>query len=444
MPPKPPPPPHCPNLRSPDRNALVAYFEAAWAHYEWIFSGLRRTADAFAARPHPFRNTLGFYYGHTAAFYVQKLRFAGLLDNAVDERLDGPLERGVSPEQPIAADAREDAPDFSALSRYRARVRDAVLSAIDRADLTRPVTPQTPEWMILMAIEHEFIHLHTSLPLIRRAALDQVAPPTDWREPAAKGGSEEAPRWVAACEGEVTLGRADADAPEVYGWDNEFGRARRQVPAFSVRDRPVTNAEFAEFIADGGYEDDALWATPAASNWREAMAPRAPAAWRGDEAAGFHYRGVFEEGDMPWRWPAEVNRHEAEAYARWAGARVISEAEFQRLRDLKLSANGGRNVAFSTCGVGPPQRGAGEVDLVGGVARWTRDDFRPLDADAFDPHPGYEDFSSPWFGPQHGLLMGASYASLGHMAEVGRMRDFMQNHMDQLAGITLVRVEEGA
>ena len=49
------------------------------------------------------------------------------------------------------------------------------------------------------------------------------------------------------------------------------------------------------------------------------------------------------------------------------------------------------------------------------------------------------DFSKPWFRDDHGLLLGAGFSAVGHMAQVGLMRDFMQNHMDQIAGITLVK-----
>jgi hypothetical protein len=53
--------------------------------------------------------------------------------------------------------------------------------------------------------------------------------------------------------------------------------------------------------------------------------------------------------------------------------------------------------------------------------------------------PLYPDFSRPWFRGDHSVLLGASYAALGHMTRIGLMRDVVQNHMDQLAGVLLVR-----
>ena len=79
---------------------------------------------------------------------------------------------------------------------------------------------------------------------------------------------------------------------------------------------------------------------------------------------------------------------------------------------------------------------------MGNVARWIDGDFQALSNNAFSPHPLYEEFSHPWFRGDHSVMLGASFASLGHMGQAALMRDFMQNHMDQLSGITLVRPED--
>ncbi len=436
--PRPATPPPCPRLDAPDRAALRDYFLSAQAHYEWVFSGFTDRDAAFAARPHPFRNTIGFYYGHTAAFYVQKLKLVGLLEGGVNARLDAPLERGVSPDRPVEeADGR--APDALALESYRRRVHDAVLSVIEDMPLSGPIKQGDPAWAILMGVEHEFIHLHTSLPLIRQLDLSLVREPAGWRRSPTYGDGVENANWVRVPGGPVAVGRTDADAPRYYGWDNEFGPKEVALSDFELRDRPVTNAEYYDFVRAGAYERSDVWTTAEARVWFETMKPMRPAAWRGDVESGFRYRSVFAEFDMPWDWPVEVCRHEAQAFANWAGAHLLSEAEFMRAVETGRVEQTGLNVGFGFCSPTPSAPKDGRADLIGGVARWTRDDFAPTDEAAFAPHHAYADFSEPWFGPDHGVLVGASFASLGHMAQPRLMRDFMQNHMDQLAGITLVR-----
>lgn len=439
MPAKPPPAPPAPRLPAVDADALRAYFLSAQDHYAWLFSGVTASQAALESRPHPFRNTLGFYFGHTAAFYAQKLKLVGLLDHDIDARLDRVLERGVSPERALEDADCAALPDGPTLAAYRLKARDAVLAAIDRADFSAPVDAAHPAWAILMGVEHEFLHFHTSAPLIRQTDADLLALPEGWsRAPANASASGEA-GWVATPGGEVAHGRLDAETPRYYGWDNEFGRRDATIAPFEVRDRPVTNREFLAFVEDDGYARRELWTTREADIWFSTMRPARPAAWRGDPRDGYRYRCVFEEIDMPWDWPVEVSRHEAQAYANWAGAALISEAQYHHAVAAGVSANGARNVGLKWCSPSAADAAPGKADLIGSVARWTRDHFAPLDEDAFAPHQAYQDFSAPWFGPEHGVMAGASYAAMGHMAQTELMRDFMQNHMDQLAGVTLVR-----
>jgi hypothetical protein len=82
--------------------------------------------------------------------------------------------------------------------------------------------------------------------------------------------------------------------------------------------------------------------------------------------------------------------------------------------------------------------GPSGVEYLGNVALWAPDDFGPLNHAQFQPHPCYPDFSEPWFRGDHGVLLGAGFTASGHLCQVAQVRDFMQNHMDQIAGIILV------
>ncbi len=213
----------------------------------------------------------------------------------------------------------------------------------------------------------------------------------------------------------------------------------------------MTNGQFLEFVRAGGYEEPALWTTHGARLFRKRVSEGHPNSWLPARSGGYRYRGVFEDTDMPWDWPVEVSRHEAVAYANWAGASLVSEERFHALTHQEFG--GAQRVAamLDKFDVGlrrgspRPVRARGAflgrsgIDFIGNVALWLADDFTALDENPFHVDPLYPDFSEPWFGPETGMLAGASYAARGHMADVGVMRDFMQNHMDQLAGILLTR-----
>ena len=436
-----------PQLDTPSTETIHQYFETSWARYEWLFSGLTHADEVLELQPHPFRNALAFYYGHSAAFYVQKLRLAGLIDAPVDPELDQVLECGVWPKSPGEIRNRQEWPSAKRLKTYRRRVFDLVTTLIERTEFSRPITAADPRWALLMAIEHECIHLQTTIPLIRRVPAGLVSRPDGWEYGPNVPADSDA-RWIELPGGDVQLGRDRSDS-RYFGWDNEYGAVRRVVAPFFMRSRPITNREMLTFVEDGGYRKRRLWQSVEASAWFDEMAPSQPTAWIREDG-GYRYRAIFDEREMPWDWPVLVNRHEAAAFALWAGARLPTEAEFRHVLDQDLAASGGTlspacyNVNLrwgSPVPVGWLQSAIGTsgIDLLGNVARWAAEDFMALSQDDFHSHPLYEDFSRPWFRGDHGVLLGAGFSASGHLCQVTMMRDFMQNHMDQIAGITLVK-----
>ncbi|WP_017326573.1 SUMF1/EgtB/PvdO family nonheme iron enzyme [Synechococcus sp. PCC 7336] len=436
-----------PQLIEPSKEEIYTYFRTIWQLYEWLFSGIQQSEEAFSVQPHPLRNTIAFYYGHTAAFYAQKLRMSGLLSAEIHADYDEKLSRGVSASSAQEIAALQQWPQLDELKRYRRQVYDAVESVIETARYDAPITPQTPLWALLMSIEHEAIHFQTSVPLIRKLPLKWVSRPDGWHYAITQTPIEVNPQWLEIAGGQVTFGREQSDST-YFGWDNEYPQVSRQVEDFRVLSLPITNRQFLNFVEDGGYERSQWWTTGEVAAWFAEMSPTHPTAWVKNAEGGYRHRGVFDEFDMPWDWPVEVNRHEAVAYANWANSRLLTEAEFNYLLTKEYSNAEGalqlKNVNLNMRHASPlpvastsQQLTRSDLDLVGNIARWGQEDFQPLSAKEFQPHPLYEDFSQPWFRPDHGMLLGAGYTAVGHMAQVGLMRDFMQNHMDQIAGITL-------
>ncbi|MFE7114801.1 SUMF1/EgtB/PvdO family nonheme iron enzyme [Streptomyces sp. NPDC057654] len=444
-------------LRDLSGEQLARYFADTWDTYETLFRGVRESTEAYCVRVHPLRLPLVFYLAHTASFYIQKLKLAGLVGGSGEAEFDERMERGVSPEDPDELAGLTEWPSPETVWAYRKRVRDIVLKVIEEVPLPATAAPRSPIRALLMGIEHENVHLHTSLPLIRLLPPRLKEAPEGWPavvdERAGASGEEKGPeeRFVQCSGGPVRFGdeRREADR---FRWDNECGRREAEVAPFRVRSHPVTNGQFLEFVQDGGYEESRLWTTHGARLFLERMSEGHPNAWLRAPSGAYRYRGIFDDIDMPWDWPVEVSRHEAVAYANWAGAALISEEQFHALVNQEFGGVGRVADRIGEFNVGlrfgsPRRVGGGDgaalgrsgVDFIGNVALWLEDDFTALGKGPFHVDPLYPDFSEPWFGKETGMLAGASYAARGHMADIGVMRDFMQNHMDQLAGILLAR-----
>jgi ergothioneine biosynthesis protein EgtB len=180
-------------------------------------------------------------------------------------------------------------------------------------------------------------------------------------------------RWVAFAEAVREIGAPDAG----FAFDNERPRHRALVPAFLLASRLVTAAEYAEFIADGGYRRAALWLADA---WPLVQRERweAPLYWRKDGASWT----TFTLGGRRLLRAAEpvchVSYYEADAYARWAGARLPTEFEWE-------TAAEGRSHEGSFLDSGrfhPAPAGGGVLEqLFGECWQWTQS--------AYGAYPGY-------------------------------------------------------
>src|SRR5262249_31719742 len=114
---------------------------------------------------------------------------------------------------------------------------------------------------------------------------------------------------------------------------NEFPEQVVDVPAFVIEGTPVRQRDLLAFLEAGGYAECALW-EPDAWAWRERRGLVHPVAWRREKDAWL-CRTLFDELplDHTLDWPASVSWAEADAYARWRGARLPTEAELHRAAD---------------------------------------------------------------------------------------------------------------
>ncbi|MGL5286103.1 MAG: 5-histidylcysteine sulfoxide synthase [Aeromonas sp.] len=427
------------------RRELLDYFTQTFDLYEQLFDCL---ADqrAWFTKAIRLRHPLIFYYGHTAAFFINKLMAGRLIEQRIDARIEAMVAIGVDEMSWDDLDERNyDWPSVAELRDYRQQVRARVIAFIDNMPMELPIRWESPAWAILMGIEHERIHLETSSVLIRQLPLDWVQPQPAWPIcPQARHDRHTVPanRLLPVAGGVVELGKCD----DTYGWDNEYGQRRVELAPFQASQLLVSNAEFFEFVAAGGYHQRRFW-DDEGWGWRSFAKAVMPTFWVGhaDQPDSLQLRLMTHEVPMPWDWPVEVNQLEAAAFCRWkrettaASVQLPSEAQWQHLRSRIAAdqpdwpqAPGNINLEYwaSSCPV--DLFASGEFyDLIGNVWQWTS---TPIDGfEGFKVHPLYDDFSTPTFDGKHNLMKGGSWISTGNEA-IRSSRYAFRRHFFQHAG----------
>jgi gamma-glutamyl hercynylcysteine S-oxide synthase len=220
--------------------------------------------------------------------------------------------------------------------------------------------------------------------------------------------------------GSATLGVAREAVP--FGWDNEHPARVAQVDGFQIERHDVTNARYLEFVEAGGYRRQEWW-RPEDWAWIQSERIGHPLFWERD-GANWRWRGMFGWIALPPAWPVYVSFAEAAAYARWRGARLPTEAEFQRAAygstDGERQHPWGDTPPAAAHGVfdfaswdpepaGTHPHGAsawGVEDLVGNGWTWTSSTFEPFPG--FRPMASYPEYSADFFDGQHVVMKGAS------------------------------------
>lgn len=434
-----------PRLNQLTKQNVKSYFDNTWTLYELLFSAIQSDETLYQS-PDPLRNPLIFYLGHTAAFYINKFKLAGLIDKGIDEKLDHLFAVGVDPDMPQDLPTSAYWPTVDEVRSYRNTIYQIIHHTIDQADFSDlPISSNNPLWAIMMAIEHDRIHFETSSVLIRQLDVNLVERPKKW-EYAPTLGHPSPNEWIRMEAGLVQIGKPADD--DIFGWDNEYGHLAVKVPTFQATKNLITNADFWDFIDNGGYENRELWTTKG-WEWKTRTATTLPKFWIKSKNT-YRYRAMFDEMAMPMDWPAEVNAHEAWAYCAWKndGSRLLSEAEFLLIAREGQAENhhplyhNEYNLDFkygSPSPVGYLRRGttvSGFNDIYGNVWDWLKDDFYPLPD--FKVHPYYEEFSAPFMDSEHGMMAGGSWITTGTGASKF-YRLWFRRHFFQHAGFRLAK-----
>jgi iron(II)-dependent oxidoreductase len=301
---------------------------------------------------------------------------------------------------------------------YAREVRGRVLDLVESATFTG-TRLLAGAFAFGMIAQHEQQHDETMLIThqLRRGGPVLTAPPP----PAPPADAASLPHEVLIPGGPFTMGTS----AEPWALDNERPAHTVTVPAFYLDTTPVTNAAYAEFAADGGY-DDPRWWSPAGWDHRQRAGLVAPLYWRWEGGGWVRTRFGVTEPVPPAEPVVHVCWYEAEAYAAWAGRRLPTEAEWEKAarhdpatgRSRRFPwgdedptpgrANlGQRHLQPAPAGSYPEGASpAGARQLIGDVWEWTASDFLPYPG--FSAWP-YREYSEVFFGSEYKTLRGGAF-----------------------------------
>jgi iron(II)-dependent oxidoreductase len=340
----------------------------------------------------------------------------------------------------------------AAAREYLAEIRERVLEVIDRDGVGDGSLHE-------MVIQHEHQHNETMLQTLGLARLEHHRPPAAPDRPA-PARSLTGLEYVEVPGGGFALGAPDAR----FSYDNERPVHAVEVPDFQIGEAPVTNGAWLEWMRQGGYERPEWWS---AGGWevRQRDGLRHPGGWIPDPEAELGYLDWRTGGAQPLaldRPVAHVSWFEAQAFAHAHGARLPTEAEWERAAtfdpgsEAKLEwpwGNGGADTGrdgpapanlhearlWGTAPVGAFPSGAspcGALGMVGDLWEWTASDFGGYPG--FQAHP-YREYSEVFFGDAYKVLRGGSWASAQRVATPTFRNWDLPQRRQIFAGLRLAR-----
>jgi iron(II)-dependent oxidoreductase len=314
--------------------------------------------------------------------------------------------------------------DLSYLPNEEARVfmddvRRRALDVLDQADVSADADPLTARGFVWeMIVRHEQQHNETMVQALRMAQPGVFSPhPRPLPAPPFAGVG---PDMVRVDAGEFLVGAHD----DAFAYDNERPRHECHLPEFEIDRLPVTNGDFLEFVEAGGYRRRDWW-SDAGWAWRESEGIERPLFWTADGEQRWFDRIDPLDRVRP---VMHVSWFEADAYARWAGKRLPTEAEWEKAAGWDEAAGelreypwgdeppSERHANLDQTAFGPARAGAypagaspyGALGMVGDAWEWTASDFEAYPG--FRAFP-YAEYSEIFFGDQFKVLRGGSWAT---------------------------------
>jgi ergothioneine biosynthesis protein EgtB len=395
---------------------------------EQLFATRRLTLDLAAPlsdadatiQPFPDASPAKWHLAHTTWFFetfILRDHMPGY--SLFDERwpyLFNSYYEGEGPRHARPKRGMISRPSLDEVRAYRAHIDEALERAL-------PTLPPAALELIELGIHHEQQHQELFLTDVLATFAENPLEPAYGELPPAACFAVEPLTFHAGREGVVEIG-AGADG---FAFDIERPRHRAILTSHEIANRRVTNGEWQEFIEAGGYQTPTLWLSDGWA-WVQQEGISAPLYWHTDDSE-FTLAGRRE---IDWAAPvAHISLYEADAFARWAGARLPTEAEWE---DFAASADPKIGNQLDEAGAVVPQPGGG---MFGDVWEWTTSAFAPYPG--FAPAPGAVGEYNGKFMSGQLVLKGASCATPRGHSRASYRNFFPPNARWQFTGVRLAR-----
>jgi ergothioneine biosynthesis protein EgtB len=318
-------------------------------------------------------------------------------------------------------------PSLAEVLRYRTYVDEHMSRLMDAAHWRAELWP-----LLELGLNHEQQHQELMLTDIKHVLSRNPLEPCyrgDLVAPPARAHGAPSDRWLDIDGGLRAIG---ADSNSGFCFDNEAPRHRVWVEAYRIAGRPVTNAEYREFIRDGGYGEPRHWLS---DGWAvvQSGAPRHPLYWSDDLQSEFTLGGRRDiEPEAP---VCHVSYYEADAFARWAGARLPTEAEWEiAAAGMSPTGNLADRDALHPL---PASDDACPAQMFGDVWEWT--------SSAYAPYSGFRraagaigEYNGKFMCNQQALRGGSCATPAGHVRATYRNFFYPQSRW-QFMGLRLAK-----
>ncbi len=301
-----------------------------------------------------------------------------------------------------------------------------------------------------MVTRHEQQHGETMLQTLALARLDEYEPAGLRADPPAAGPAPAGLEMIELPAAQCTLGAPAAG----FAYDNERPRHDAEVRRYQIGRTPVTNGSYLSFVEAGGYERREWWCEQGWA-WQQERDITRPGGWSEDLTGEWTPAGLRRLD--PHRPVVHVSWFEADAFARAHGARLPSELEWEHAAawsaedGLALDYPWGEqppipgvhaNVGRVSCGPAPAgaypdgASPSGCLGMIGDVWEWTSSDFHAYPG--FVPYP-YREYSEVFFGPEHKVLRGGSWATCARLINPTFRNWDLPQRRQIFAGIRIAR-----
>ena len=341
--------------------------------------------------------------------------------------LEGPVEFGEMPgiynpfEQPRRVRGQLELPSLDEIKALMDEIRDRVLARLAAVDLAGDDPLLREGYVYAMVRQHEYQHNETILQTLQLKQGRPYQAPRVYGVPRRRSSPDGSMATFGG--GRVQLGTNDRRS----AYDNERPMHERDLAPFAIDVYPVSNGDYLQFIRDGGYTRETVWSVEGWA-WKQSAGVEAPKYWLRD-GNDWCVRVMDEINTVdPDRAVCHVCYHEAEAFARWAGKRLPTEAEWEVAAAWDAAEQRARlfpwgdepatperaNLDQLSFGVAPigayvaNRSPLGCYGMIGDVWEWTSSDFLPYPD--FEVFP-YREYSEVFFGNEYKVLRGGSWAT---------------------------------